>query len=229
MPAIPLYNMQGQDLGTLSLSDSVFGVEPNPALVHQAVVTEEANARQGTAATKTRGEVRGGGRKPWRQKGTGRARQGSIRAPHWYHGGVVFGPHPRSYRKALPKKMRRGALRSALASRVAENEVIGLDVMAVASIKTKVVAEVIDRLPLKREVKTKHFNGDERLTGTKLVPHSVLLIVPEYDEALVKSSRNIPYLTVRYAPAFSVRDVVSAGRVVLTQGALPVIEEVLGR
>src|SRR5215467_6674809 len=114
MPEISLYNMDGKEVGSLSLPESVFGVKPNIPLIHQAVTTEEANMRQGTHDTKTRGEVRGGGKKPWRQKGTGRARQGSTRAPHWRHGGVVFGPHPRSYRKALPVQMRRGALRSAL-------------------------------------------------------------------------------------------------------------------
>src|SRR5947207_2537283 len=113
MPDVALYNMQGKEVGTLALPDSVFGVEPNLGLIHQAVTTEEANKRQGTADTKTRGQVRGGGRKPWRQKGTGRARQGSTRSPQWRHGGVVFGPHPRSYVKSLPKAMRQSALRSA--------------------------------------------------------------------------------------------------------------------
>ena len=127
MAEIALYNMKGKDLGKLSLPDEVFGVEPSIPLMHQAVATEEANSRQGTAATKTRGEVRGGGKKPWRQKGTGRARQGSTRAPHWRHGGVVFGPHPRSYTKSFPKGMKRGALRSALSAKVADGEVIGID------------------------------------------------------------------------------------------------------
>src|ERR1044071_7681289 len=129
MPEITLYNMQGKDIGSLSLPDAVFGVEPNLALIHQAVTTEEANARQGTADTKTRGEVRGGGKKPWRQKGTGRARQGSTRSPQWRHGGVVFGPHPRSYNKSFPIKMRHGALRSALSAKVADGEVLGIDAL----------------------------------------------------------------------------------------------------
>lgn len=230
MPEIPLYNREGQEIGTLPLPESVFGVEPNPPLIHQAVITEEANQRQGTASTKTRAEVRGGGRKPWRQKGTGRARQGSIRAPHWTHGGVVFGPHPRDYRKALPTKMRRGALRSALSAKVADGEVLGIDVLQVDVPKTKEVVKLLNNLPLTREVTTKHYTGPgELVEGTKRVPYNVLLITPEYDPLLLRSCRNIPYVTLRYAPNFSVRDVVAAGRIVLAQGAVTKIEEVLGR
>src|ERR1041385_4920909 len=117
MPEITLYNKDGKELGALSLPEVVFGVEPNIGLIHQAVQTEEANQRQGTADTKTRSEVSGGGKKPWRQKGTGRARQGSTRSPQWRHGGVVFGPHPRSYAKAFPKAMKQSALRSALSAK----------------------------------------------------------------------------------------------------------------
>lgn len=227
MPTIPLYDMEGNAKGTLSLPESVFGVVPNVSLMHQAVQTEEANKRQGTAATKTRGEVAGGGKKPWRQKGTGRARQGSTRAPHWRSGGVVFGPHPRSYTKALPKKMRRGALRCALSAKVAEGEVIGLDQLTVAEVKTKVIAEILGKLPLKREVNVKFWNSDGLQRTTAVRPMKVLLIVPEYDETLLKSCRNIPYVTLRHAPNFSVRDVIVAGRVVLAEGAIAAIEEVL--
>ncbi|MCC6731511.1 MAG: 50S ribosomal protein L4 [Chthonomonadales bacterium] len=233
MPEIPLYNMEGSQLGTLSLPEPVFGVEPNLALVHQAVVTEEANARQGTADTLTRGEVRGGGKKPWRQKGTGRARQGSTRAPHWRHGGVVFGPHPRSYAKDFPVKMRRGALRSALSAKVADGEVIGLDSLTLPGIGTRAFVEILERLPLKREVKTKHYEAGEdgpvRVEGTRQAPHRVLVVIPEHDPVVLRSCRNIPYVTLRYAPAFSVRDVVAAGRIVLAQGAVARIEEVLAR
>jgi large subunit ribosomal protein L4 len=235
MPEITLYNKEGQEIGSLSLPDAVFGVKPNTVLVHQAVTTEEANRRQGNADTKTRGEIRGGGRKPWRQKGTGRARQGSTRAPHWRHGGVVFGPQPRSYAKALPKKMRHGALRSVLSAKVADGEIIGIDALQVegAVPRTRQVTEVLSRLPLTREVGTKHYERQDDevvfVEGTKQKPYNVLLIVPEYDELLLKSCRNIPYVTLRCAPNFSVRDVAVAGRVVLAQGAVSKIEEVLAK
>jgi large subunit ribosomal protein L4 len=229
MPEITLYNQEGKELGPLSLSDAVFGVEPNAALIHQAVQTEEANQRQGNADTKTRGEIRGGGRKPWRQKGTGRARQGSTRSPQWRHGGVVWGPQPRSYNKSFPKKMKQSALRSALSAKVADGEVIGLEALAVSGISTKIVAGVLSALPLTRDVNVKNRQGDELLRSTKQKQYKVLVIVPEYDEVLLKSLRNIPNVTLRYAPEFSVRDIVSAGRVVLAQGAVSKIEEVLAK
>ncbi len=234
MPEIPLYRMTGEQIGSMSLPDSVFGVSANVPLVHQALVAEEANQRQGTAATKTRGEISGGGRKPWRQKGTGHARQGSTRAPHWRHGGVVFGPHPRDYSLALPKKMRRGALRAALSAKVAEGEVIGVDRIALDRIRTRDIAAMVQALPLDREVTTRYWTKPEgesepvRMQGVKRVPHRVLVVVAEYDPILLKSCRNIPYVTLRYAPNFSVGDVVSAGRVVLAQDAVSRIEEVLG-
>lgn len=236
MPDIPLYDMAGRQVGTLPLPDGVFDAAENLPLVHQAVVAEEANSRQGTAATKTRGMVRGGGRKPWRQKGTGRARQGSTRAPHWTHGGIVFGPHPRDYSVSLPRKMRRGALRAALSSRVRAGEMIGLDEVALSAIKTRDVAAMIKALPLGREIKTKHWTriveGDhagevKKLAGAKIVPHHVLIIIPAYDTVLLKSCRNLPYVTLRYAPNFSVRDVMKAGRIVIARDAIATIEEVL--
>ncbi len=231
MPDITLYNKDGQEVGALSLPESVFGVEPNLGLMHQAVQTEEANARQGTSDTKTRGEVRGGGRKPWKQKGTGRARQGSTRSPQWRHGGIVFGPHPRSYNKDFPKSMRRAALRSALTAKVIDGEVLGIDAVDfVTSIpSTKAVAKVLGKLPLTKEMNVKNRQKTEVVTATAIRSHTVLLIVPEYDATLVKSCRNIPHLTLRYAPNFSVRDIISAGRVILAQGAVAKIEEVLGK
>ena len=229
MPEITLYNMQGKEVGSLSLPEAVFGVEPNLALIHQAVTTEEANSRQGTADTKTRGEVRGGGKKPWRQKGTGRARQGSTRSPQWRHGGVVFGPHPRSYTKAFPIKMRHGALRSALSAKVADGEVIGLDAMDLKDAKTKAAAAAINALPIQKEVRVKHYNGAEKVEGTRSDPRNVLLILGDYDASVVRSVRNIPYVTLRTAPNFSVRDVVVAGRVVLAKSAVGKIEQVLAK
>lgn len=230
MPEVPLYNASGEAIGQLALPETVFGVEPRIALIHQAVVAEEANARQGTADTKTRGEVAGGGKKPYRQKGTGRARQGSIRAPHYYKGGVVFGPHPRSYRKALPTKMRRGALRAALSGKVADGELIGIDQLSLDRISTRAVVSTLAALPLARDVRVKsRDSAGAVIEGSKKKPYSVLVIVPEYDEVLLKSCRNIPYVTLRYAPNISVRDVVAANRVLLAQGAVPKIEEVLGQ
>ena len=137
MPKISLRNMSGEQVGDLDLRSEVFAVEANVPLMHQAVVAENANSRQGTAQTKTRGQVKGGGAKPFRQKGTGRARQGTIRAPHYYHGGVVFGPHPRSYEKALPKKMRRAAVRCALSARVADGDVVVVEEIKLDVISTK--------------------------------------------------------------------------------------------
>jgi large subunit ribosomal protein L4 len=174
--------------------------------------------------------VRGGGKKPYRQKGTGRARQGSTRAPHWRHGGVVFGPHPRSYAKAFPIKMRRGALRSALSGKVLNGQMIGIDALQLDGISTKRVAEVLGKLPVSREVAVKSRNSEgDVVEGARQKRYKVLLIVPEYDPALLLSCRNIPDVTLRYAPNFSVRDVVAAGRVVLAQGAVAKIEEVLGQ
>ena len=230
MPEITLYNKEGNEIGPLSLPESIFGVLPNVALIHQAVTTEEANMRQGTSSTKTRGNVRGGGRKPWKQKGTGRARQGSTRSPQWRHGGVVFGPHPRSYSKQLPQKMRIGAIRAALSSKVRDGEMLGLNELAVENVKTKEIAAMLKALPLTRELKTRHWDGGaEKIIGTKSVRYQVLLIIPEYDEQLLLSCRNIPNLTLRYAPNFSVRDVMSAGRIILAQGAVTRIEEVLAK
>ncbi len=229
MPEIILYNREGSQVGTLSLPENVFGVAPSVPLMHQAVQAEEANQRQGTHNTKTRGEVRGGGRKPWKQKGTGRARQGSIRSPQWRHGGIVFGPHPRSYNKSFPRGMRQGALRSALSAKVADGEVLGLDALQLETIGTRQVAAFLNALPLTREMNVKNRQKDELVTATSQKSYNVLLIVPEYDEILVKSCRNIPHLTLRYAPNFSVRDVLAAGRVVLAQGAVPKIEEVLAK
>lgn len=227
MAEVALYDMKGKEIGSLSLPDSVFGVKPNVPLLHQAVTAEAANQRQGTADTRTRGEIRGGGRKPWRQKGTGRARQGSTRAPHWRHGGVVFGPHPRSYRQALPKRMRRGAICAALSARVADGELIGIDALHIDgdSPSTKQAAAAFSALPLSREMNVKHYNGDKIVEGKRPKAYNVLVIVPEYDGTLLKSCRNIPHVTLRYAENFSVRDVMSAGRILLAKEAVAKVEQ----
>jgi large subunit ribosomal protein L4 len=209
MASIPLKNSAGEDLGTLDLPDAIFGVDYNESLVHQAIVTEEANYRQGTHSTKTRAQVRGGGRKPWKQKGTGRARQGTIRAPQWRKGGVVGGPTPRDYRKAFPVKMRRGAMRCVLSGKVSEGAVIGLDAWALATDKpkTKEAVEMIKALGL----------GETK---------RILIIIPEHDNLLVKSVDNLPNVEIRFAPNFSVRDTLVAHKIVLVQGAVAKIEAV---
>ncbi len=207
MATIPLYNTEGKQIGELPLPDSIFGVEFNEALVHQAIVTEEANYRQGTAQTKERGDVRGGGRKPWRQKGTGRARQGTIRAPQWRKGGTVFGPHPRSYRKAFPVKMRRKAMRCVLSAKVNGNAIIALDALNFTEPKTKQAIALLKALGLSET-------------------RRVLIISSEYDTNALKSVRNLPDVELRHAPNFSVRDALLAHKIVLVKDALARIEAV---
>lgn len=205
MAKISLRNMAGDQVGDLELKAEVFEVEPNVSLMHQAVVTEQANMRQGTADTKSRSEVSGGGAKPYRQKGTGRARQGSIRAPHYYHGGIVFGPEPRSYRKAMPKKMRRGALRSALSARVADDAVVIIDEIKLDSISTKKMAAFLDGVGATRRA---------------------LVVMDSVTNEIVLSSRNIPGVELRVAPGVSVRDVLNADKIVMTRAAVAKLEEV---
>ena len=207
MPRVSLHNMSGEAIGDLEVKAEVFEVSPNVALMHQAVVAEEANARQGTAATKTRGEVRGGGAKPYRQKGTGRARQGSIRAPQFVHGGVVFGPHPRSYRKALPKKMRRGALKSALSARLADGDVVIVDEIKLDAISTKKMAEFLDSV------------GAFRRT---------IVVLDGITDELTLSTRNIPNVELRLSPAISVREVLNSDKIVMTRAAVEKLEEAFG-
>jgi large subunit ribosomal protein L4 len=207
MAKVSVRNMAGETVGDIELKPEVFEVEPNIALMHQAVVTEEANKRQGTADTKTRGEVRGGGRKPYRQKGTGRARQGSIRAPHYTHGGVVFGPHPRSYEKLLPKKMRRGAVRSALSAKFAEGAVVIVDEIKLDKISTKSMAAFLDSV--------------EAFGRT-------LIILDKISDEIRLSARNIPGVELRLSPAVSVREILNAEKIIMTQAAAERLQEVFG-
>lgn len=210
MPKVSVYNLSGQPVREIELMDEVFAAEVRPDLMHAAVVAEQANARQGTADTKTRGEVRGGGRKPWRQKGTGRARQGSIRAPHWRHGGTVFGPHPRDYSQRLPKKMRRAAMRSALSVKMAENAIITLENIQFEQIKTRHAVQMLKSLEI-----------DD--------PRRTLILLPEHNEVVWKSFRNLPGIEVRISPAVSVRDLLVARRVITTPEALQKLQEVCAR
>ena len=171
MPTVSIYDMTGKQTGSMELSADIFGIEPNTTVMHSAVVNYLANQRQGTQSTLTRSEVRGGGKKPWRQKGTGHARQGSIRAPQWTHGGIALGPKPRDYRYALPKKVRRLALKSAFSSKVAAEELLVVDGLAMDGFKTKTIVSMLKALEADRKV---------------------LLVLAENDEKIVKSARNIP-------------------------------------
>ncbi len=204
---VPVYNIEGEQVGEVELNDAIFGIEPNVSVMHQALVRQLANARQGTHSTKTRGEVRGGGRKPWRQKHTGRARQGSIRAPQWVGGGTVFGPKPRSYRKDMPRKMRRLALRSALSVKAAEGQIKILDEFTLPEIRTKRMVEVLDNLGL---------DG------------SVLVLLPEPDETVELSARNLPDVKTLRASYLNVRDLLGYETVLVPLASLRIIEQILG-
>jgi len=205
MPRVAVLDSEGTKVGTATLKPEVFVVQPNGPVMHRAVVAHLAKIRAGSADTKTRAQVRGGGAKPYRQKGTGRARQGSIRAPHYRHGGVVFGPHPRDYDIEMPKKMRRLALRSALSAKLAEGSIVVIDELKIESISTKRLIEILGKLGA--DVKT-------------------LLVLGEPNEIVVKSARNIPWVAVRVAPSISTYDLLNADQIVLTKGALKSIQEV---
>ncbi len=209
MPKVAVYNMAGEVVGEMDLDDAVFGVAPNPTLLHAAVVMRLANERVGTVATKTRGEVSGGGKKPWRQKGTGRARQGSIRAPHWKGGGTVFGPQPRDYRQTMPRKARRAALRGALSAKVSEGLIRVLDSMAFPEPKTREMAAVLQRL---------------ELGGRK-----ALVVTAGHDENVHKSARNLPGVAAAAAADLNVYDVLNHDGLVITRDAVERVQEVLAR
>ena len=204
MAKVSVYNMEGKEVGKIDLNDAVFGVEVNEHLVHMAVVQQLANKRQGTQKAKTRAEVSGGGRKPWRQKGTGHARQGSTRSPQWTHGGVVFAPTPRDYSFKLNKKEKRAALKSALTSKVQDGKVMVLDELKLDEIKTKKFAAILTNLNAKK----------------------ALVVIEGNDKNVVLSARNIPDSTTIAADAINVYDVMKAGTVVLTKDAVSKIEEV---
>jgi len=205
---LPLRGLAGEDKGEIEVSDKVFAAEVNEALLHQAVVIWQANQRQGTRSTKTRAEVRGGGRKPWRQKGTGRARQGSIRSPLWRKGGVVFGPRPNDFRLALPQKMRRRAVVSALSAKARDGEIVVLEANALqlSEPKTKTVRAALDAL------------GSLR----------ALLVTADHDPIVYKSIRNLPGATSLEARQVTARDLLAHPRLVLTAESVRVLEEVLG-
>ncbi|MCS7246312.1 MAG: 50S ribosomal protein L4 [Thermomicrobium sp.] len=201
---VPVYDLEGRAVDQIELADSVFNITPNLPVMHQALVRQLANARAGTHDTKTRGEVSGGGRKPWRQKGTGRARQGSIRAPHWKGGGVVWGPHPRSYRQAMPKKMRRLAIRSVLSIKQRENQIVVVRGLTDIEPRTKVLKSVLARLPL----------ADAR---------STLVVVDRRRENVRRATGNLEDVKVLVAHNMNVRDGLKYERMILTPEAIDVI------
>lgn len=205
MSSMKVLNMAGAEVGTVELSDAIFGIEPNPVVVHEVVKNHLANCRQGTQSALTRAEVSGGGRKPWRQKGTGHARQGSTRAPQWTHGGIVFAPKPRSYSYVLNKKVKRLAMKSALSAKAAAGEIIVVDSIKLDSIKTKDFRAFLNAV---------------KADGKSLV------VTPAKDEVVVKSARNIPGVETTMANLMNVYDILKAKYLVLDKEALAVIEEV---
>lgn len=207
MSSVRVIDHTGSEKGTVDLSDTVFGVTVNEAVMHQALLRQLANQRQGTHDTKTRTEVSGGGRKPYRQKGTGRARQGSIRAPHWTGGGVVFGPTPHTYRQEMPRKQRRLALRSALTVKAQENQITILDSFDVEEPRTRSVVEMLGAIEAGRRV---------------------LLVLGEHHDLLERSARNLPEVRTVMAANLSVRDLLTADTVVMTRDAVARVEEVWG-
>ena len=204
MANVSVYNMEGKEVGTMELNDAVFGVEINDHLVHLAVVRQLANNRQGTQKAKTRSEVSGGGRKPWRQKGTGHARQGSTRSPQWTGGGVVFAPVPRDYEIKMNKKERRLALKSALTSRVQENKLIVLDDLKLDEVKTKAMQAVLSNLNVSK----------------------AMVVLADNDQNVVLSARNIPDVITALPNTINVYDVLKYNTVILTKSAVASIEEV---
>lgn len=207
MPKVAVYNVSGSQVGEVELADAVFGIEPHAHVMHEAVLMQQASLRQGTHKVKGRSEVRGGGRKPWKQKkGTGRARQGSIRAPQWKGGGVVFGPTPRSYAYKLPKKVRRLAIKSALSSKVVDNQIIVLDQLSFNAPKTKEFAAILNNLKVDRKA---------------------LVVASNYDENVALSARNIPGVKFVAADGINVLDVLVYDKLIITKEAAEKVGEVL--
>ncbi|MCY0870506.1 MAG: 50S ribosomal protein L4 [Firmicutes bacterium] len=208
MPKVPVYNMQGETIDEIELSDAIWNITGNPHAVHDVVQSMLASRRAGTHKVKTRAEVRGGGRKPWRQKGTGRARQGSIRSPQWKGGGVVHGPTPRSYAYTLPKKVRRLALKTVLTSKVQEGSLIVLDQLSVPEVKTRHMRLALERLGIAKKA---------------------LLVDAVKDDAVYRSSRNLPGVSYSAAEGINVLDLLHCDRLVITRAGVARVEEVFAR
>ena len=205
MPKVNVYNMLGEQVGEIELSDNIFGIEVNQHVVYEVVKNQLANKRQGTQSTKTRAEVRGGGRKPWKQKGTGRARQGSTRAPHFTGGGVTFGPKPRDYSYKVPKKIRRLALKSALTSKVLNNEIIVIDEINFETPKTKDMANFLSKI-----------NADKK----------ALIVMGEKNTNVIKSASNIPNVATALVNTINVYDILKYNSFIITKDAVTKVEEV---
>ena len=205
MPTVAVFNMAGQEVEKIELNDAVFGIEPNVAVMHDVVKNHLANRRQGTQSALTRAEVSGGGKKPWRQKGTGHARQGSTRAPQWTHGGIVFAPKPRCYRYTLNKKVRRLAMLSALSSKVADNQMVVIDNIATEEYKTKNIAAMLKAV------------GAEK---------KALIVLPELDKKVIASAANIPGVKTAQVNTLNVYDILNADMFIVAKGAVSKIEEV---
>lgn len=205
MPTVAIYNINGEQVGEIALKDEVFGVEVNESVLHDAVVMQLASRRLGTHATKTRADVSGGGRKPWRQKGTGRARHGTSRSPIWRGGGIVFGPHPRDYQYSLPKKVRRLALKSALSSKVHSGDILVVDQLQMEQPKTRDMAKILNNLKI----------------------NDALLVTAEADQSVEKSARNIPGIKPLTAAGLNVYDILAYNKLIMTKDAVARVEEVL--
>ena len=234
MPNMKVLDMTGKEVGEIVLSDLIFGATINTAVLHAAVRTYLMNQRQGTQSTLTRTEVSGGGKKPWRQKGTGRARQGSTRAPQWTHGGVALGPKPRDYRLAMNKKTKRVALFSALSSKVAAGELIVVDDIKLEAYKTAEIVKMLKALGCEKEV-TKNYkvttrvDGElvrERKTRTATVAQKALVVMPAVDNFVVKSCANIPGVVTTLSSTINVYEVLKAEKVIMTRAAVEKLEEV---
>ena len=204
MPKVNVYDMAGKVVSEMELSEAVFGIEPNPVVVHQVVVNYLANQRQGTQSTLTRTEVSGGGKKPWRQKGTGHARQGSIRAPQWRKGGIALGPKPRDYSYSLNKKVRRLAIKSVFSDKVATSDLIVVDNISVDSYKTKVIVEMLKALGVEKKA---------------------LIVMPEHNDKLIKSAANIPGVKTALVNTINVYDIVNCDKFIVAKDAIAKIEE----
>ncbi|HOZ55228.1 MAG TPA: 50S ribosomal protein L4 [Clostridia bacterium] len=205
MPSIDVYNIEGKKVKSVDLKEEIFGIEPNESIVHSVLVNFLANQRQGTQSTKTRAEVRGGGRKPWKQKGTGRARQGSIRAPQWIKGGIALGPKPRSYKYTVNKKEKKLAIKSVLSSKVLENNLVVVDTLDLNAIKTKEMVKTLNNLK---------------------VEGKILIMLPERNENIQKSARNIKGVKTTLVNTINVYDLLKYGKLVITLDAVKKLEEV---